>query len=64
MVNLVYNQLQENIIERQKVDKPLINWFLLTFVFFILSEIDEWMRENKIITKWLNKKFKKENENE
>ena len=38
--------------------------FLLTFVFFILSEIDEWMRENKIITKWLNKKFKKENENE
>ena len=32
--------------------------FLLTFVFFILSEIDEWMRENKIISKWLNKAFK------
>ena len=32
--------------------------FLLTFIFFILSEIDEWMRDNKIIIKWLNKKFK------
>ena len=33
--------------------------FLLTFIFFILSEISEWMRDNKIINKWLNKKFKK-----
>ena len=32
--------------------------FLLTFIFFILSEIDEWMRDNKIITKWLNKVFR------
>lgn len=37
MVNLVYNQLQENIIERQKVDKPLINWFLLTFILSWLT---------------------------
>lgn len=37
MVNLVYNQLQENILERQKVDKPLINWFLLTFVLSWLT---------------------------
>lgn len=37
MVNLIYNQLQENILERQKVDKPLINWFLLTFVLSWLT---------------------------
>ena len=37
MVNLVYNQLQENILERKKVDKPLINWFLLTFVLSWLT---------------------------
>ena len=38
--------------------------FLLTFIFFILSEVDEWMRENKIITKWLNKAFKAGEQNE
>lgn len=32
--------------------------FLLTFIFFILSEINEWMQDKKIISKWLNKKFK------
>ena len=32
--------------------------FLLTLIFFILSEIAEWMRNNKVITKWLNKAFK------
>ena len=32
--------------------------FLLTFIFFILSEIAEWMRDNKIIRKRLNKAFK------
>lgn len=32
--------------------------FLLTFIFFILSEIDEWMRDNKVIRKRLNKAFK------
>ena len=32
--------------------------FLLTFIFFILSEINEWMRDKKIISKWLNKVFK------
>lgn len=37
MVNLVYNQLQENILERKKVDKPLLNWFLLTFVLSWLT---------------------------
>ena len=37
MVNLVYNQLHENILERQKVDKPIINWFLLTFVLSWLT---------------------------
>ena len=38
--------------------------FLLTFIFFILSEISEWIRDNKIINKWLNKKFKKGAKNE
>ena len=32
--------------------------FLLTFIFFILSEVDEWIRDNKIIRKRLNKAFK------
>ena len=32
--------------------------FLLTFIFFMLSEISDWMRDNKIVTKWLNKAFK------
>ena len=32
--------------------------FLLTFIFFVLSEIAEWMRDNKIIRKRLNKAFK------
>ena len=32
--------------------------FLLTFIFFILSEIAEWMRNNKVVMKWLSKKFK------
>ena len=38
--------------------------FLLTFIFFMLSEIAEWVRDNKIIKKWLNKKFKKGEQNE
>ena len=25
--------------------------FLLTFIFFMLSEISDWMRDNKIVTK-------------
>ena len=33
--------------------------FLLTFIFFILSEIDEWMRDNRIIKKQLDKIFRK-----
>ena len=37
MVNVVYNQLKDNIREREKVDKPLINWFLLTFILSWLT---------------------------
>ena len=37
MVNLIYEQLQDNIREGKKVDKPLTNWFLLTFVLSWLT---------------------------
>ncbi len=37
MVNLIYEQLQDNIRQGRKVDKPLLNWFLLTFVLSWLT---------------------------
>lgn len=37
MVNLIYGQLQENIRQGKKVDKPLLNWFLVTFVLSWLT---------------------------
>ena len=31
---------------------------LLAFIFIILCQFDDWMEDNKIIAKWLDKVFK------
>lgn len=37
MVNLIYEQLQDNIRQGRKVDKPLLNWYLTVFVLSWLT---------------------------
>ena len=37
---------------------------LLAFIFIILSQFYDWMEDNKIIAKWLDKMFKKGEQNE
>ena len=57
MVNLVYNQLQENILERKKVDKPFLLTFVLSWLTFGIALIYVFIKRILRVDKYIRRKY-------
>lgn len=60
MINVIYEQLKDNIMARENVDKPLMNWFFIVFVLSWLTcgvvPIYMFIKRILRVDKYLNRK--------